>query len=67
MFHNSTASLPMRYTFFYNLFTKGTDKQYRYEIPREEPREAHGYLALDFIANGCVISLCYVVGSVKEG
>jgi hypothetical protein len=53
-------------TFFYNLFTKSTDKQYRYEIPREEPREAHGYLALDFTANGCVISLCYVVGSVKE-
>jgi hypothetical protein len=51
---------------FYNLFTKSTDKQYRYEIPREEPREAHGYLALDFKANGCVISLCYVVGSVKE-
>jgi hypothetical protein len=37
-------------SFFYNLFTKRTDKQYRYEIPREEPREAHGYLALDFIA-----------------
>jgi hypothetical protein len=51
---------------FYNLFTKGTDKQYRYEVPREEPREAHDYLALDFIANGCVISLCYIVGSVKE-
>jgi hypothetical protein len=38
------------YVFFYNLFTKRTDKQYRYEIPREEPREAHGYLTLDFIA-----------------
>jgi hypothetical protein len=36
--------------FFYNLFTKRTDKQYRYKIPREEPREAHGYLVLDFIA-----------------
>jgi hypothetical protein len=33
--------------FFYNLFTKGTGKIHcRYEAPREEPREAHDYLAL---------------------
>jgi hypothetical protein len=42
--------LQLRNFFFYNLFTKRTGKQYRYEIPREEPREAHGYLALDFMA-----------------
>jgi hypothetical protein len=30
--------------FLYNLFTKGTDKIHcRYEAPREEPREAHGF------------------------
>ncbi len=41
-------------SFFYNLFTKETDKIHcRYEAPREEPREAHGYLAL-----GCD---CYMV------
>jgi hypothetical protein len=40
--------------FIYNLFTKSTDKIHcRYEAPREEPREAHGYLAL-----GCD---CYLV------
>ncbi len=33
--------------FIYNLFTKRTDKIHcRYEAPREEPRKAHGYLAL---------------------
>jgi hypothetical protein len=33
--------------FIYNLFTKSTDKIHcRYEAPREELREAHGYLAL---------------------
>ncbi len=33
--------------YIYNLFTKSTDKIHcRYEAPREEPREAHGYLAL---------------------
>jgi hypothetical protein len=35
-------------TFFYNLFTKSTDIHCRYEIPREESREAHGYLALGY-------------------
>jgi hypothetical protein len=34
--------------FFYNLFTKSTDIHCRYEVPREEPREAHGYLALGY-------------------
>jgi hypothetical protein len=35
--------------FYYNLFTKSTDKIHcRYEAPREEPREAHGYLALGY-------------------
>jgi hypothetical protein len=34
-------------SFLYNLFMKGTDKIHcRYEAPREEPREAHGCLAL---------------------
>jgi hypothetical protein len=38
---------------YYNLFTKSTDKIHcRYEAPREEPREAHGYLAL-----GCDIHM----------
>jgi hypothetical protein len=33
--------------FLYNLFTKSTGKIHcRYEAPREEPREAHDYLAL---------------------
>jgi hypothetical protein len=33
--------------FIYNLLTISTDKIHcRYEAPREEPREAHGYLAL---------------------
>ncbi len=33
--------------FIYNLFTKATDKIHcRYEASREEPREAHRYLAL---------------------
>ncbi len=35
-------------TFFYYLFTKGTGIHCRYEVPREEPREAHGYLALGY-------------------
>ncbi len=31
-------------SFFYNVFTKSTGKIHcRYEAPREEPREAHGY------------------------
>ncbi len=30
--------------FFYNVFTKSTGKIHcRYEAPRKEPREAHGY------------------------
>jgi hypothetical protein len=40
---------PSRENLFFinNLFTKSTDKIHcRYEAPREEPREAHGYLAL---------------------
>jgi hypothetical protein len=42
--------------FFYNLFTKSTDKIHcRYEAPREEPREAHGYLALG--CDGCMVAL----------
>jgi hypothetical protein len=42
--------------FIYNLFTKGTDKIHcRYEAPREEPREAHGYLALDY--DGYMVAL----------
>ncbi len=43
-------------SFFYHLFTKGTDKIHcRYEAPREEPREAHGYLALDY--DGYMVAL----------
>ncbi len=35
--------------FLYNVFTKSTGKIHcRYEAPREEPREAHGYLALGY-------------------
>ncbi len=42
--------------FLNNLFTKGTDKIHcRYEAPREEPREAHGYLALDY--DGYMVAL----------
>ncbi len=33
---------------FYNLFTKSTDIHCRYEVPREEPREAHGCLVLNY-------------------
>jgi hypothetical protein len=43
-------------SFFYNLFTKGTDKiQCRYKAPREEPREAHGYLSLN--CDGYMVAL----------
>ncbi len=54
--------------FFYNLFTKGTDKIHcRYEAPREEPREAHGYLALG--CDGYMVALSvnsYIVRKCKR-
>ncbi len=54
--------------FFYNLFTKSTGKILcRYEAPREEPREAHGYLALGY--DGYMVALSVNVTlweSVKE-
>jgi hypothetical protein len=40
----------------YNVFTKSTGKIHcRYEAPREEPREAHGYLALGY--DGYMVAL----------
>ncbi len=55
-------------SFFYNLFTKSTDKiQCRYEAPREEPREAHGYLALGCIGYMVALSIDITLWeSVKE-
>ncbi len=54
--------------FIYNLFTKSTGKIHcRYEAPREEPREAHGYLALGY--DGYMVALSVNVTlweSVKE-
>ena len=54
--------------FYYNLFTKSTDKIHcRYEAPREEPREAHGYLALGY--DGYMVALSVnitLLESVKE-
>jgi hypothetical protein len=54
--------------FLYNLFTKSTGKIHcRYEAPREEPREAHGYLALGY--DGYMVALSVNVTlweSVKE-
>ncbi len=53
---------------FYNVFTKSTGKIHcRYEAPREEPGEAHGYLALGY--NGYMVALSVNVTlweSVKE-
>jgi hypothetical protein len=47
---------------FFFLFTKGTDKiNCRYEAPREEPREAHGYLALG--CDGYMVALSVNVDS----
>jgi hypothetical protein len=43
--------LGQKIIFFYNLFTKSTGKIHcRYEAPREEPREAHGCLAIGWKA-----------------
>ncbi len=40
--------LAVKKFFFYNLFTKRTDKILcRYEAPREETREAYGCLSID--------------------
>ncbi len=39
-----------QYIFIYNLFTESTDIHCRYEVPMEEPREAHGYLALGYVS-----------------
>ncbi len=54
--------------FFYNVFTKSTGKIHcRYEAPREEPREAHGYLELGY--DGYMVALSINVTlweSVKE-
>jgi hypothetical protein len=54
--------------FFNNLFTKSTGKIHcRYEAPREEPREAHSYLALGY--DGYMVALSVNVTlweSVKE-
>jgi hypothetical protein len=54
--------------FIYNLFTKGTDKIHcRYEAPREEPRETHGYLALG--CDGYMVALSvnsYIVRKCKR-
>jgi hypothetical protein len=56
--------------FLYNVFTESTGKIHcRYEAPREEPREAHGYLALD--CEGYMVALSVNVNvtlweSVKE-
>jgi hypothetical protein len=42
--------------FYYNVFTKSTGKIHcRYEAPREELREAHGYLALGY--DGYMVAL----------
>ncbi len=55
---------------FYNVFMKSTGKIHcRYEAPREEPREAHGYLALGY--EGYMVALSVSVNvtlwkSVKE-
>jgi hypothetical protein len=60
-------SLSLR-NFFNNLITKSTDKIHcRYEAPREEQREAHGYLALG--CNGYMVALSVDITlweSVKE-
>jgi hypothetical protein len=42
-FAYSFVSFMLQQYFFYNLFTESTDIHFRYEVPREEPREAHGY------------------------
>ncbi len=56
--------------FFYNVFTKSTGKIHcRYEAPREEPREAHGYFALGYEGYMVALSVNVYVTlwkSVKE-
>jgi hypothetical protein len=55
--------------FFYNVFTKSTEEIHcRYEAPREEPREAHGCLAIGWkatwlrhrsmLVNGYIVGAC---------
>ncbi len=58
----------MNIIFLNNLFTKSTDKIHcRYEAPREEPREAHGYLALGYDGYMVALSVDVILWeSVKE-
>ncbi len=57
-----------RILFIYNVFTKSTGKIHcRYEAPREEPREAHGYQALGYDGYMVAISINVTLWeSVKE-
>ncbi len=55
-FYGNTKSNKSCFLFIYNVFTKSTGIIHcRYEAPREEPREAHGYLALSY--DGYMVAL----------
>ncbi len=51
--------------FYYNLFTESTDIHCRYEVPREEPREAHGYFGSNLCQLMVALSVNYIVGKCK--
>jgi hypothetical protein len=59
--------------FYYNLFTKSTDKiQCRYEAPREETREAHGCWAVGWTKTTwlhyqSMLVDNYIVGKCRRG
>jgi hypothetical protein len=61
----TASGAPERNTFFENLFTESTDIHCRYEVPREEPREAHGYFGSNLCQLMFALSVNYIVGKCK--
>ncbi len=52
---------------FFIMYSRKVQVKYRYEAPREEPREAHGYEALDYDGYMVALSVSVILWeSVKE-
>ncbi len=69
--HTNAVSVTKKKIFIYNLFTKSTGKIHcRYKAPREEPREAHGCLAIGWkgtwLRHHSMLVDNYIVGKCKN-